>query len=222
MGWLTHPVRTGSIIAIRKVMTGLLDPLEDIMRTTTLIAIGITGMLLAGLPVGIGGASVTLAAQQDRSQAQLFRSVERSILGYEHYSIFDSVKVRIAGDTVTLIGKVTMDYKKDDLGKRVAGLRGVARVENRLEVFPASKSDEELRTAIANAIYSHPTFQPYAAQPNPPIHIIVERGRVTLVGVVLDESERLRAVSLAGSRGALQIHNELKTPAEAAKELAGR
>ena len=49
---------------------------------------------------------------------------------------------------------------------------------------------------------------------NPPIHIIVERGHVTLTGVVSDNVERMLARSLASSSGAFSVRDELKTDAE--------
>jgi osmotically-inducible protein OsmY len=53
---------------------------------------------------------------------------------------------------------------------------------------------------------------------NPPIHIVVENGRVTLSGVVQNNVERMLARSLATTFGAFSVKNELKTDAEM-KEL---
>ena len=134
--------------------------------------------------------------------------------------MFDSIKAEISeAGVVTLLGKVTMDFKRDDLERRVKGLRGVERVENKIEVLPASKSDDELRVGIANAIYRNPAFSKYATQVNPPIHIIVERGRVTLEGVVATQLERQLAHSIAASFNAFSVKNELRTDEEARKEL---
>src|SRR3954470_10271461 len=49
---------------------------------------------------------------------------------------------------------------------------------------------------------------------NPPIHIVVERGRVTLTGVVQSNVERMLAQSLAAQFGAFSVTNALKTDAE--------
>ena len=54
---------------------------------------------------------------------------------------------------------------------------------------------------------------------NPPIHVIVEHGHVTLDGVVLNEVDRAIARSIAGSFPAFSIKNELKTEAEVQQEL---
>jgi osmotically-inducible protein OsmY len=49
---------------------------------------------------------------------------------------------------------------------------------------------------------------------NPPIHIVVERGRVTLTGVVQSNVDRVLARSLATQFGAFSVTNQLKTDAE--------
>jgi len=67
---------------------------------------------------------------------------------------------------------------------------------------------------IARAIYGNPSFWHYAAMPNPPIHIIVEHGRVTLTGVVQDNVERMLARSIATGFNAFSVANELRTEAE--------
>ena len=48
----------------------------------------------------------------------------------------------------------------------------------------------------------------------PPIHIVVENGRVTLTGTVNNNVERMLARSLAMTFGAFSITNNLKTDAE--------
>ena len=90
----------------------------------------------------------------------------------------------------------------------------MTRVVNQLEVLPVSIYDDELRYQIARAIYGNPSFWHYAAMANPPIHIIVDRGRVTLTGVVNSNVERMLARSIATSYGAFKVTDDLKTDAE--------
>ena len=87
---------------------------------------------------------------------QLFRSVQRQVLTYSHFSVFDSINAQIKDGTVTLTGKVTMPFKRTDLEQRVSGIKGIKGVINQIEVLPASKTDDELRVGIANAIYGNP------------------------------------------------------------------
>lgn len=140
--------------------------------------------------------------------------VIRSVNTYTRFTIFDDINVAVQDGVVTLSGKVTMPYKRDEIGARVERLPGVRSVSNDIEVLPVSIYDDELRQKIARAIYGNSAFWRYAAMVNPPIHIIVERGRVTLTGVVGSEVDRALARSLATGRGELSVANELRTDAE--------
>jgi hyperosmotically inducible protein len=161
--------------------------------------------------------AATVAAQPNA--LQIFRGVQRQVLNYSHFTVFDSVNAQITDGTVILTGKVTLPFKRKDLEERVSKVAGVKKVENRLEVLPASKFDDELRQGIANAIYGNQAFVRYANQSNPPIHIIVERGRVTLEGVVANKLDRQLAYSIASMFGAFSVKNDLRTEEEVREEL---
>jgi hyperosmotically inducible protein len=156
----------------------------------------------------------------DAGNQQLFRDVQRQVLRYVHFTIFDSVHAQVEDGIVTLSGRVTMPYKRDDLERRVKRVVGVRELRNQIQVLPASQMDDELRLGIARAIYSHPAFRQFASMVNPPIHVIVEHGRVTLDGVVLSEVDRMLARSIASSFLAFEVKNELKTEDEVKQELA--
>jgi hyperosmotically inducible protein len=151
------------------------------------------------------------AVAQDRPDSRIARDIVRNVNNYSHFTIFDDVNFTIENGLVTLTGKVTMPYKKDDIGRRISGVDGVREVLNRIDVLPVSTFDDNLRHRIAKAIYGSPSFWNYAAMANPPIHIIVDRGRVTLTGVVTSEVERMLARSLATGWGELSVSNELRT-----------
>lgn len=159
------------------------------------------------------------AGAADKENLQLFREVQRQVLQYPHFTIFDSVRANVDAGRVTLVGKVTMPYKRTDLEKRVARVAGVTALDNQITVLPVSQFDNQLRFAIARAIYSNHNFRPYASMVNPPIHIIVERGRVTLEGVVNNNVDRMLARSIASSFLAFDVKNELQTEAEVRAEL---
>lgn len=155
------------------------------------------------------------ALAQDKRDVRLADDVSRAVLGYTRLTIFDDIGARIENGVVTLSGKVTMPFKKDDIEKRVARVDGVRSVRNDIGVLPVSQFDDELRYRVARAIYGNSSFWTYAAMANPPIHIIVERGHVTLAGVVNSNVERMLARSLATGLGELSVTNTLRTDAEA-------
>ena len=152
-------------------------------------------------------------------ELQVAHDISKQVLTYPQFSIFDAVHMQIDGSTVTLTGKVTMPYKKSDLEKRVAKVDGVAQVLNKITVLPVSQFDDELRFRIARAIYGNSNFWTYGSMANPPIHVIVEHGHVTLDGVVNNEMDRMVARSIASSFGAFSVTNDLKTDAEMQQEL---
>ena len=159
------------------------------------------------------------ALAADREDLQIFRDVSRQVLRYPNFTIFDSVNANIDDGIVTLTGKVTMPYKRSDIEQRVAKISGVREVQNRIDVLPVSQFDDDLRLGIARAIYGNSNFWNYASMVNPPIHVIVEHGHVTLEGVVGSNVDRALARSLASGFTAFSITNNLKTDAEVRSEL---
>jgi hyperosmotically inducible protein len=162
--------------------------------------------------------SAGIATAQARSDTQVADEIGRQINNYPQFTIFDHVSGSVDNGVVTLTGKVTMPYKKDDIGRKASAIRGVREVLNRIDVLPVSPFDEELRLRVARAIYGNSAFWQYAARANPPIHIIVEGGRVTLTGVVSSNVDRMLARSLATGLGELSVTNELRTDAEMRSE----
>ena len=168
-------------------------------------------------------ANVTLAAQtseSDRKDFQVAKDIAKTVQRYSRFTIFDDVSANVKDGMVTLTGKVTMPYKRDDIAKRIAKVDGVRGVSDQIDVLPVSQFDDELRYRIARSIYNNSNFWNYAIMPNPPIHIVVEHGRVTLTGVVQSDVDRALARSLATQFGALSVTNSLKTDAEIADTLA--
>lgn len=163
--------------------------------------------------------SAPAAAAQSGNNLQLFRSVQKQVLQYPYFSVFDNIETQIDDGVVTLKGKVTMPFKRNDIEKRVAKLAGVTRVDNQIDVLPVSRFDDELRVRIARAIYGNSMFYGYGSMANPPIHIIVDRGHVTLEGVVNSEVDKALARSLATGFNSFSVKSELKTEAEARAEL---
>ena len=105
------------------------------------------------------------------------------------------------------------------LEQRVRRVDGVLAVENAIGVLPVSTFDDELRFRIARAIYGNSSFWQYASMVNPPIHVVVNRGRVALEGVVTSNVERMLARSLATGFGAFEVKNLLRTDAEIRESL---
>lgn len=161
-------------------------------------------------------ATATLAVPVGASQlndSDLVGLAAAAVLGYPQFNIFDDVNISVENREVTLTGRVTMPYKRDAIGERIRQIDGVDKVVNNLQVLPASLQDARLRQQVAQAIYTHPSFWHYGSMANPPIHIIVERGSITLTGTVNSQVDRMLAYALAQVDGALRVTNSLKIDA---------
>ena len=158
----------------------------------------------------------------ERKDLQVFNDIADQVNRYTQLTIFDSISASVDDGRVVLSGWVTMPFKKDDLERRVRKVEGVMTLENKIGVLPVSQFDDELRFRIARAIYSHSSFWNYAAMANPPIRVVVNRGRVTLEGVVQSNVERMLARSLASGFGEFELKNELKTDAEVRESMETR
>lgn len=128
-----------------------------------------------------------------------------------YFTVFDEVQIGVDNGVVTLTGYVTQPIKSDDLARRAAHVDGVREFVNRLEVLPASLSDDRLRAIIANTLYRDPAFSNYASQAVPPVHIIVRNSSVLLTGVVNNEVERRQAENIVRHiPGIIGVQNALR------------
>src|SRR6059058_3846741 len=107
-------------------------------------------------------ASTVLASTAERKDLQVFKDAAAAVNSYTRFTIFDDVNASVRDGVVTLTGKVTMPYKRDELAKRIGKVDGVQTVNNRIEVLPVSSFDDQLRYRIARAIYGNSSFWNYA------------------------------------------------------------
>jgi hyperosmotically inducible protein len=160
--------------------------------------------------------ALSTVASAQGPDPRVARDVERALSAVTQLTIFDDVRAEVQDGVVHLSGQVTTPQKRAEAEKHVAGIGGVRGVRNDIAVLPASPSDDALRYRLARAIYGNPAFWTYAAMAHPPIHIVVEHGRVTLRGSVATHTERMLAQSLATGAGETSVTNELRTDAETA------
>ncbi|UCF39246.1 MAG: BON domain-containing protein [Acidobacteriota bacterium] len=139
------------------------------------------------------------AAQPQQTLTPLEASVRHELVMLPYHSIFDNLEFQVEGGQVTLSGQVVRPTLKKAAERVVAKLPNVQSVVNNIEVLPASPYDSQIRLAVYRAIYRNPNFVRYANRALPPIHIIVNRGNVTLVGAVGSEIDRVIAGMRASS-----------------------
>ena len=145
------------------------------------------------------------------SQDRVSREVRHELVMLPYYGVFDNLAYRVDGSTVTLLGQVTRPTLKSDAGNVVKGIEGVERVDNQIQVLPLSSMDDGLRIAEYRAIYGHPGLDRYAMQSVPPIHILVDNGKVTLEGIVANQGDKDQAgIRANGVSGVFSVTNNLR------------
>jgi osmotically-inducible protein OsmY len=184
-----------------------------------LYSFALAGLLLVSGSPGAGKiyaqtktAQLQTRPDRTRSQAATMDKVRHELLMISDYGVFDWLEGKVTNDTVVLRGQVTRPLTKSEAESRVKKIESVAKVVNQIEVLPVSQFDDQIRRQIYRAIYNFnsPLFQ-YSIQPVPPIHIIVNRGRVQLKGVVLNNMDRQLAETYARQvPDVFQVTNQLQ------------
>jgi osmotically-inducible protein OsmY len=136
------------------------------------------------------------------SDARIQKEVRHELVMLPYYSVFDNLAYKVENGKVTLLGQVSRPTLKSDAERAVKSIEGVEAVDNQIQVLPTSPNDDQIRRAMYRALYGDPVLSKYALGALPPIHIIVNGGRVTLEGVVDNETDRnvaeIRAKSVPG------------------------
>ena len=161
---------------------------------------------LLGLPLVMAAAP---AEQADLSRLE--RQVRHELVMLPFYGVFDNLSFKVDGSTVTLMGQVARPSLKKSAERVVMNVEGVERVENQIQVLPNSNHDDDIRIAVYRAIYSQPALQRYQLRAVPPIHIIVDKGNVTLEGVVASEADKnIAGIQANGVGGVFKVTNNLR------------
>jgi hypothetical protein len=202
------------------------------------------GAALMGLAFVLTTARPALYADAKSSVEE----IRKELLQLPYYSVFDYLAFKYDKGTVTLMGYAYHLGLKQDAVRAAKRAPGVDQVIDKIEELPASPMDDELRWKTYYAIYRDPFLSRYApgggmlwGHRHPfgvgfhgglggtrfpgmeplgdfPIHIIVKNGRITLLGVVDNESDKtvagMRAREVPGSFG---VENELVVEKEAPK-----
>ena len=160
--------------------------------------------LVAQVPASAAKAVVSMPS------SWLERELRHELVMLPYYSVFDHLAFQIQGGTVILSGEVTRPTLKDDAERVVRRIEGVERVVNKIHVLPVSPFDDQIRIAAYRAIYGTPALNRFGHQAIPPIHIIVENGRVTLEGIAANENDRnLAYMKALEVPGAFSVTNHL-------------
>jgi hyperosmotically inducible protein len=201
------------------------------MRTHNRIARTLLGVTLALAGTHLG------AQTQAKDTVE---EIRHELMQLPYYSVFDYLAFSYDKGTVTLVGYAYHLGLKTDAARAVKRAPGVDTVVDKIEELPPSQINDELRWKVYYAIYRDPFLSHYApgggmlwGHRDPigagfhgrfggarfpgteplgdfPIHIIVTNGRITLLGVVDNQSDKnVAGMRARGVPGSFAVENEL-------------
>jgi hyperosmotically inducible protein len=176
------------------------------------------GMILMTLflvvPVGFAATNHSTQRRESRielSNNDLNKKIRKELVTLPYYGVFDNLAYKVDGSTVTLYGQVVRPTTRSDAERRVSRIGGVSRVVNNIQVLPLSSFDDSIRRNTYRAIARSGSLYRYMMGANPSIHIVVDRGRVTLEGVVDNRGDANLAYMAANQvPGAFSVRNNLR------------
>jgi hyperosmotically inducible protein len=180
--------------------------------------------MLALMATVLIATSASIAAPKSSDEAgqsyqQIVKQVRHELVTLPYFGVFDNLAYKVEGDTVTLYGQVVRPSTRSDAARRVAKIKGVERVINNIEVLPLSSFDDSVRLNTYRALARTGGLYRYLMGTNPSIRIIVNRGQVTLEGVVANKADKdLANIVANGVPGAFSVTNNLR--AERGEEAA--
>lgn len=149
------------------------------------------------------------AVSDDQLKAKLLEKLEYDRVGYGN--AFNSISLDVQNGVVTLGGHARTDVDKDSAMALVSTYPGVKDVVEEISVDPVSLMDDQIRGAVARAVYGFPSLNKYAIDPGKPIRISVQNGHVELYGVVDTKADSDVAYLRAnGVPGVFSVVNHLQ------------
>ena len=160
----------------------------------------------------------SLAAAQATHHRPLVLDVVRETTIRRDDTVFNSIEVAVEGDVVILTGTVRHASRGRQIEREVAKVEGVREVRNQLRSPQDGAGDERLRRQLVRGIYGHSALSRYALNLEPPIRILVERGKVVLAGRVSSRVERELLTQIALRSEAFEVENQVALDTAVANE----
>lgn len=191
------------------------------IRIKNIFAVGVAGLVIALAPqvllAGTGNVAEVAggAAKSSPAGGQLGKQVRQKLLRLPYYGVFDDLGYSIDGGKVTLHGQVVHASTRSDAERSVARIPGVTQVINKIQVLPLSGFDDSIRVSTYRALQRTAGLYRYFMGTNPSLHIVVDRGHVTLTGMVSTRMDKqLAYITASGVPGTFSVTNNLQVESE--------
>ena len=186
-----------------KKLTGLFLRGEIMKNTRKYLAFGIAIIALSIVSVSAMGT----AASKPRTIEQ---EIYHKLLSLPNYGVFDHISFQINGGNVVLTGKVLSLGTRRLAAATVKDVAGVVSVVNNIEDLPPSPFDDSIRRRALRT-FANNGLSGYFWESRPDVRIIVDRGRITLEGYVINSGDRnAMNIYANGIPGVFEVTNNLQ------------
>lgn len=184
------------------------------MRNLLVLTIAILGLAAANV-----SAQNYTDARGSAAPQTIERKVFKELIKLNHYGVFDNLKYRVEGNTVTLYGKVVQPITRKSAERVTRRIAGVGKVVNNIEVLPLSPFDDSIRLRTLRTFSNDGgSLYRYFLGNNPSVRILVDRGHVELEGFVANRGDyNLLNILANGVSGVFGVKNNLVVEKEMAR-----
>ncbi len=155
------------------------------------------------------GANAQSYSNSKVSTKTVEQQIFKKLLGLPNYGVFDVIKYEVNGGTVILSGKIYSLGTKSAAESAVKRIPGVTEVINNIDNLPPSSFDDQIRRQALRT-FSQYSLSGYFWENNPDVRIIVENGRLTLEGNVMNSGDyNLFNITANGINGVFKVTNNL-------------
>ena len=175
------------------------------IKNLLVLAIAILGFSIINVP------AQSFAERGNVSSRAIERKVFNELIKLNYYGVFDNLKYKVEGNTVTLYGKVTQPITKKSAERVTRRINGVRNVVNNIEVLPLSRFDDSIRLQTLRTFQTRGgSLYRYFLGVNPSVRIVVDNGHVELEGYVANRGDYNLMNVLANSvPGVFSVRNNL-------------
>ena len=147
----------------------------------------------------------------DKAETRIAKEVRHELLMLPYYSIFDDLGFVVRGNNVELTGAVNDGALISEAQNVVKKIEGVGTVTNNIKMLSPLPDDTRIRREAYHRIFGSDGLSRYGWSAAPSIHIIVDHGRIRLVGYVNNEGDKnLANMAANGIPGAFGVDNQLQ------------
>jgi hyperosmotically inducible periplasmic protein len=133
-------------------------------------------------------------------------------------NMFNAIGVKVDQGIATLDGHARTYVDRASALALVSTTPGVRDVVDLIEVDPVSPMDDEIRIRVARAVYGDSSLRKYMIDPVKPIRISVQKGNVSLHGIVNNRMEaQIALVRANGVPGIFSVNSYLRVAGESAE-----